>query len=356
MTKSEIKITPDWVASPGETIKENLEFIGMSQVELAKRMGMTKEYINEILSGKSIITPETALKFESVLGMSAKFILNLEGSYRIYLAEKERKEREAKEIRFLKNIPYKEMMKLGWIPKTQDKIEIVQNVKQFLGVNAFINTDDIYAFCRKSKAVSENTYSIISWIRKGELEAQKMTIPEFNREKLLKSIDKIKEHSTQKFEDFYKKLAEELADCGVVLVFIPCLKKTPVYGAVKWITPSKPMIIMSLRYKTNDHFWFTLMHEIYHVLNDKKKSIIIEEKDNDENEEKADAFSSNTLIPNTLYKKYIAKNDYDKKSIESFAKELNIAPGIVVGRLQHDKHLPFNMFNNLKIKYKMENI
>ena len=356
MKKIESKITPDWIAPPGETIKENLEVIGMKQTELAKRMGMTKEHINEVLNGKSAITPETAIKFQTVLGMSANFILALENTYRIYLAEQSQKEQEKKEIQYLKKIPYREMIKKKWIEGGNDLAEISQQVKQFLGIGSFDNLNNVYVFYRKSAVVEENTYSVIAWLRKGELEAQKIQTEPFDRENLIKKIEEIRTYTFLKFDEINEKLKKDMAECGVILAYVPCLKKSPIYGAVKWMTQDKPIIMMSLRYKSNDHFWFTLMHEIYHVLNPMKTSIIIEEDSEKEHEKKADSFAAKILIPNELYNTFVKTKNISEEEIEKFSKKVNIAPGIVVGRLQHDKVISYKSFNNFKIKYKMENI
>ena len=77
---------PDTAIPPGETIKETIEFLGMTQTELAARMGRPLKTINEIIKGKTMITPETAIQLERVLGISADYILRLEQFYRKTLA------------------------------------------------------------------------------------------------------------------------------------------------------------------------------------------------------------------------------------------------------------------------------
>lgn len=355
MIKESLKgYRPDWVAPPGDTIKENLEVLGMTQSELAKRMGMAKENVNEILNGKSTITPETALKFELVLNMSADFILKLENSYRIYLAEKLIKEKQEKEKAFIKNIPYKQMIEYGWINERNSKENVIQELKQYLGVDSFSNLNKVYAFYRKSKIINENKYAVIAWLRKGELEAQQMNIPPYSKTKLKHNIKNIIKLTNESFGIIKNELTSELADCGVALSYVPCLKGAPVYGAVKWLKPDKPFITMSLRYKTNDQFWFTLFHEIYHVLNPKKTSVIIDDNSNDDDyEKKANKFASKTLIPDKTYRQFVTKGKFDKSDIIMLSQKAGIAPGIVVGRLQYDGYIHHSKLNELKIKYEI---
>jgi addiction module HigA family antidote len=85
------RYNPDFVVKPGETIKESLEALGMTRTELAKRMGLPKKTINEIISAKAEITPETAIQLERVFGVPADFWINLEIGYRNGLARRKEK-------------------------------------------------------------------------------------------------------------------------------------------------------------------------------------------------------------------------------------------------------------------------
>ena len=80
------RIESDLAIPPGELLEEELEERGMSQIELARRMGRPRQKINEIIKGKRAITPATALQLEQVLGISARLWLGLETDYRLTLA------------------------------------------------------------------------------------------------------------------------------------------------------------------------------------------------------------------------------------------------------------------------------
>ena len=82
----EVSCLPNYAIPPGETLRETLGPLGMTQAELAERTGRHKKTINEIITGKAAITAETALLFERVLGISASFWNNLERNYRETLA------------------------------------------------------------------------------------------------------------------------------------------------------------------------------------------------------------------------------------------------------------------------------
>ncbi len=79
----------DHAVSPGSVLKEEIEYRGMTQKELAALMGRPTQVINEIILGKKAITPTTASEIQNALGISAQFWLNLETAYRTTLAKQE---------------------------------------------------------------------------------------------------------------------------------------------------------------------------------------------------------------------------------------------------------------------------
>ncbi len=115
---------------------------------------------------------------------------------------------------------------------------------------------------------------------------------------------------------------------------------------------------MSLRGKTDDHLWFTFFHEAGHIVHHGKEEMFIETSDDDyrqvsrkKKEEEADRFSQDLLIPPDEYRDFLNNGQFGLNVIRTFAQKLGIAPGIVVGRLQHDKVIPFNQGNSLKKRF-----
>src|SRR6266704_5309403 len=118
--------SPDYAVPPGDTLLEVMESLGITQAQLAERTGRPTKTINEIVKGKAAITPETALQFELVLGVPASFWNNREQQYREALARKRATESLATQTGWLDKIPYKAMVEKGWIPKTNNKIQLIQ--------------------------------------------------------------------------------------------------------------------------------------------------------------------------------------------------------------------------------------
>ncbi len=146
-------------------------------------------------------------------------------------------------------------------------------------------------------------------------------------------ISKIRGLTIKTPEKFIPKMISLCADSGVAIALVPEMKKVPWHGATKWLSATKAMIILNLRGKAEDQFWFSFFHEAGHVLNDSKKDLFINDgKEGDPNERKANAFAAEFLIP-SAYDRVIS-DLRSKANIIQIAHELQIAPGIVAGRFQ----------------------
>ena len=142
------------------------------------------------------------------------------------------------------------------------------------------------------------------------------------------------------------------ATAGVALTLVPEIKGAPVSGATEWLTPEKALIALSLRYKSDDQFWFSFFHEAGHILKGSKKAKYIDASGDKEDagEREANAFAGNFLIP----PREAGQLDklWSKKSVVAFARSIGVAPGIVVGRLQREGIVPYSNLNGLKRKLK----
>jgi Zn-dependent peptidase ImmA (M78 family) len=148
------------------------------------------------------------------------------------------------------------------------------------------------------------------------------------------------------------------AQAGVAVVFVPELPGTHLYGATRWLGTKKALIQLSLRGKSDDQLWFTFFHEAGHILLHEKKDVFIKaegkgcgEIGGSEKEQEANQFAQDLLIPSEKYQAFVDTGQFDESEIRTFAKEIGIAPGIIVGRLQHEKIIPFSAWNNLKKRY-----
>ena len=343
----------EYIIAPGETILELLETNCMTQLDLSSKTGINKKTINEIINGKAPITTLTALKLEYVFNIPANFWNNLESSYRESLERKKDFESIKDEEKYLINIPYSEMAKRNWdsIEKTNDPFEKVINLRKFFSVASLSFDTELskkLAF-RKSDNENFSFESLYCWLRYGEIQANKLEYPKFDTEKLKINSKRIRELASKTFFDSFDNIKNYLYECGVALIYEPHLPHTYVNGVSYKVNCNKAIIMLSDRGKRDDILWFTLFHEIAHLLKHSKKEIFVDQENDkkDEIEEEADNYAKNILIPKDSYMIFENTNYFTEESIKKFACNNNVLPGIVVGRLQKDGILPYDKYNKL---------
>lgn len=347
------------VSPPGDTILETIEFMGMSQVELAERMGRPKEKINELIKGKSPISTETAFHLERVLGTPVSFWMNREREYRKELYEIEMQEQLVLHYDWLSCFPLKEMKKFGWVEDSKDKSELVRQLLHFFGVATTEEWRKIYvanvvtvAF-RISLANTKSPHALSAWLRQGELESRKLTIADYDKLKFKNALVEIRSLVNKFPVDFDTQLQSLCASCGVAVAYVPTLPKAPVSGASRWFH-GKPLIQLSGRYKTDDHFWFTFYHEAAHILLHGKKDIFLENVEGTAldraKEDEANAFAAEALLSEKEYAEILGAEQWTYDSIKAFAKKFNTSTGVIIGRLQRDKRIDWSAGNDLRKK------
>lgn len=329
---------PDKAIHPGRIVSTSLRREGMTQKNLCNRTGLSEKHLSQIINGEASITVETALLLENALGGSASFWINLEKNYQETKARIERGVLLKKEADLLYEYPYLELSKRGYVPETAKREERVANLWRFFGVNSlqYIPKTQPAAF-RKRKAESKNQGKIAAWLRCGEIDANKNEIKTFSEQKLKGSLNELMKLSTLPAEKFSEKAINILSGAGVHLVYIPHFKNSGVSGAVRWIGKN-PIIQLSLLGAYADMFWFNLFHEVGHLLIHGKKEKFVEFSRPLLNKKEAEAndFAANTLIPKKKYEKFLKSDSISRNAIADFAKELEINPGIIEGRLMHD--------------------
>ena len=346
---------PDTAVPPGEVLADYLESFGMTQAELADRLGFAKKTVNEIIKGKAPIMPETAIRLERVFNRPAHFWNNLEQQYQEDRARIAEKQRMSGYLDWLKRVPVNQMAKLGFITKYKDKVKQLEEVLRFFGVATPDQWRTVWeqhqVAYRQHQRFEPCAEAVSAWLRAGELRAQQIECAPFDSQGFLAVLDEIRALTIEDPEVFQPRVVELCAGVGVAVVFVPDLPKTGVSGATRWLG-GKAVIQLSLRFKSNDHLWFTFFHEAGHILKHGRKAVFLEGNGMDgEKEEEANAFARDRLIPRPDYKRFIDNASIRLADVKSFAKEIGIAPGIVVGRLQHERLLPMTHGNKLKVYY-----
>lgn len=361
MTENLNQFEPKWLSPPGDTILDILEEKNWTQSEFADRVGYTTKHVSQLIRGKATITEDTALRLERVLGSNANFWLSREAKYREAIARIEENERLKNQINWLKELPLKHMIKYGWIKQHIEKIAQVSECLKYFRVASVLAwrskyTDPLELAAFKSSPKFEKKLgAVAAWLRRGEQIATQRPCGKYNRQNFILKLKNLRKLTNETNPDmFVPKLIKTCAEVGVVVVFEPTPKGCPASGATRWITPDKALIMLSLRYKTNDHLWFAFFHEAAHIILHGKKMLFLEIGGvGNKQEQEADRFASDLLIPREQAK-VLSSLAQTGVAVKTFAENIGVAPGIVVGRMQHEGYLPRSHLNNLKVRYTWE--
>lgn len=345
---------PHKAIHPGRTVERTIEDLGMTQKQLAVRTGLSEKHISQIINGDSSITAETALLLANAIGGTASFWNNLDKNYKATLARIDQEKRLKSEEELLPNFPYSELAKLGKVKATKDRTERVFNLWKFFGVNSLshIQVTEAIAY-RRGYVIDIKEGFLAAWLRCGEMEANKIIpeLPEYNMAQLKRVLPQIRSLTADMPDDFFKQTQNLLSTAGVGLVAAAHIRGTKASGATRWIN-ERPIIQLSAYGRHADKMWFTLFHEIGHVLRHGKREqfISFDSGIKSTEEKEADDFAAKTLIPDKEYMLFLNRQDLSKASIRKFAKQQGIHAGIVVGRLKNDKVLPFSAMQDMHSK------
>jgi len=333
---------------PGYYVKDLLEEEGMTQEELAKRLQTSGKNISDLLHGKINLTDEMALRLSIVFGTSVSMWLNLNQNYSEKKLEIERRMQEDAECALAEGLDYEFWRKLNLVPRAETQVERVRELQKFLKVSSLevLKRRDFMVQYRKTPEVTDsNVIAANAWVQTGLNMAIQMETEAFCYATFKWTLSELRKMTKESFLSVSNKIQEMLAECGVALVFLPNLKSCGVKGAVKWLHKEKVMLAINKDYQYEDEFWFSLFHELGHVLQQRLKVLIVSEKpelmESDDLltklEEDADSFANNLLVPDEKYDVFLSNKVFSEDSIRKFAIEIDTTPEIVMRRMQRER-------------------
>ena len=342
---------------PGYYIKEIVEESGLTQEDFAKRLDTTPKNLSLLIRGEQNLSIDIAMKLSRMTGTSVSYWLNLQNAYDALIAEFKSKEELAQERLIFSYLDYKyfqEYFNLPDLPRKRDE-QIVQ-VRNFLNVSTltvFKKPDMAVSFRSATGEMSEaNIIKANIMVQIATNIALKTEAPKFNKslfeEAVRYALTLTKDHST-----FYPLIKEAFCKVGVIFVILPNISGSKINGATKKVG-NNIMLLVNDRRLNSDTFWFTLFHEIGHIMNGDYG--ISFDSESGEQEEIADKYAEDMLIPCDQYQQFIAENRFDIQSIRRFAKRIDRDPGIVLGRLMNDGKVSYDdwSLNPLRHKYKVK--
>jgi len=358
---------PDYAHPPGETVRQTLDAMGMSQAEFARRADLSTKHVNQIVQGDAPITPDTALALERITRLRAAIWNGLEANYQVIsrLAISRRSLTE-EDLAWVRAMPVRELTQRGFLPDSKDPATRFEHLLRFFRVANRRAWEAVWldpdASFRRSSAFDAKPEAVATWLRLAELKAAQVDCAPFDKAAFREATDEIRRWIERPVSPkLIGQIAELLARAGVAFVLVRGIEGSRASGVTRWMSATKAYIAMSLRYKRDDHFWFTLFHELAHVLLHGKRRMFVE-FDKGMNvglaakvaEAEADRFAADALIPRAYVPRLRALGSPNKNELNILAREIHVPPGVLVGRMQREELIPWSAHNDLRVPIDLE--
>lgn len=350
---------PDWRTHPGDHLQEYLEVRGLTQAEFARLAGVTPKLVSEIISGKNPVSPESAMRFQRVLGLRAEIWLDLQAKWDLHQAREREAQAEDSLKSWLATFPVSELKQRAVLPSTNDYRILSEAMCRFFGIGTPRAFDGLVKNMavqhRKAKSDGVADGHVWAWLMLGEVKAMQMDLPEFSEKKFHKAVQELRALTTEGPGVFEPAMKELCRQAGVALIFEKPLSKTKLFGSARWINGDRNALIqLSLRMKSNDHFWWTFFHECAHVALHRGKNFADDQNAHGDGlEHEADEWAEQVLYGDGGAQALIdCADEATPRIVLQCAKEFALHPGIVVGMLQHYKVVPYASYlNRMKVRF-----
>lgn len=342
---------------PGYFIREQMEIRGWIQEELADILGISTKHLSSILQDKQSLSIINAKKLSSAFNTSPQYWLNIDNDYRLWL-EQEQKEQTAdveKRAVIYSHMPVRDMMKKGWISNTRDLEKLNEEVKEYWTIPSIdfqFLEKSVLPYCKKSDACNKyNASYAATWFQMAKKYSAGFDVPSYNKHALEDLFINISDYTTRK--NGIELFVNELKACGVKFFVLPHLEKTYLDGAA-FLLNDTPVVVYTARYKRIDNFWFTVAHEIAHVLKHLDHNLPfvldnLQEKSTDKQETEANILASKQLKhPEILDFLEPFLNYLTVSKIEECSAAKNIHPAIIIGALAFNDQISYrnqSLFN-----------
>ncbi|HUX86237.1 MAG TPA: HigA family addiction module antitoxin [Chloroflexota bacterium] len=338
--------------SPGDYIKEYLEERGWTQLDLAQVLGRNASVVNEIISGKTGVTPETAKGLAAAFGTSAGLWLNLDSAYRLWLSRNTGNPAVALRARIYAKAPVREMIRRRWIEGSENPIVLERQVLEFFQLGSLDDDLPSLAHAARKPDYEVTNPAQVAWLKRAEGLAPAAPVTGVfappKVQAVLRAVRELASHPQD-----VRRVPQVLAESGIRLLLVEPLPRTKIDGACFWLGDRSPVVVLSLRFDRIDWFWHTLMHELVHVSRGDGKSSVVVDVDMaaegpdslaaSQVEAEVNRSAADMLISTVDLEGFIMRSapGFPQQKIVGFAALHSIHPGIVVGQLQHRGELTF---------------
>lgn len=352
--------------SPGQALKYFLSEKGWTQDDLAHILTISLKHTNEIIKDKKSISIDTAILLGKVFDLNAYKWVMLDAKFQLSKKKEQKEQKEQKkeelverQVEVYKYLPINELLKKGWLKPYDNLKALNKQLHSFLGVPkdkpldlSALDLSNIDIEFRQSEAYKEGSYDINAkaWHQMAFNHSKRLSVDKYDKNGLKNLISNF--HSYTLMPKGVSKFLNDLGKVGVKFVFLSHLSKTYLDGAA-FLSEKNPVVALTGRYDRVDNFWFTLAHEISHILLhlpvslNSNKVFMDNTKSNNSNvsekEEEANQMAEKMLLQKQIlgfFEEYIGYITEEK--VKEFSSEYNIHPSIVVGILAFNNKVSYS--------------
>lgn len=356
------RFEPDWASPPGDTVSAVLEERDISTHEFSRMLAKPPEVIDQLLEGRLEIGEELAEQLSQVIGASPEFWCSREANFRASLCRLEGRIASKDSQTWLQSVPFREMASFGWVQATRRPPERLSECLRFFGVPDVESWQRRYepvlqnVALRTSAAFESTPITVAAWLRQGEIEASKIVRNPWDADVFQDSLVEIRtltrESDPTRFIPALQKLG---ASAGVSVVVVRAPTGCRASGATRFVTLDHPMLLLSARHLSDDHFWFTFFHEAGHLILHGQSDLFLEFDSSLDSpkEVEANSFAQGVLIPEDHREEFLQLGS-NVRQIARFARRIGVSAGVVVGQLQHCDVLKPGYLNKMKRRFRWD--
>jgi len=358
-------ISRELLIHPGETIADILAERNISQAALATSTGVSPAFISNVIGGKKDISARFAMDLEYALGVPRSFWLNLQANYDAELLEVTEAETITDEERAARK-ELSEVIELlraeTVLPQEQSADQTILSLRNALRISNIANLGELVPLgsFRLAGDSAVNPLVMGAWLRLCQITSETIrvdgTYDKKNTGKLIADVRNVM--MSVPSSELPEALRNAMGSHGIAFSVVRHFKGAPVQGYVMRTDDGFYQMTVTIRRAYEDIFWFTLFHEIGHIVNGDVDVVgrgFIDGVSDGKREKKADAFARDALLDPSAYRRFVSDGDYTYNAIRSFALEQNVKPCIVIGRLQKEKRIPWDRFSKYKTRFKWNN-
>ena len=298
------EIHTDWSLHPGVVLTQVLQQRAMRQAELAERTGLTPKHVNQIVKHAVGITPDVAVLLERALDTPPRFWANVGADWEVYLSEQKASTSLQSFTTWASNFDAGTLIRHGVIESADSLPKRASKLLRFFGVASPAAFEKTWMRPRvsfkRSQAYTVDEQNTALWLRVVEHCAQGIEVGPYKPANLRKAAAQIPALTSMPFTTGFEAAQASLAGAGVALVFVRQVPDTRVCAATWWLE-EKPAIGITERHKKPDIFWYSLLHEIGHLLLHPRRATFLDlegDRQTDDNAEvEANEYAASVLFP-----------------------------------------------------------